>query len=126
MKFFKSTIILLLLLSSFHAAAEIITYKPELFDQLIKEKKPVLIAIHASWCSTCRSQRFIIEDLITKPEFKNLNVLRVDYDEQKKAVRYFKATTQSTLIVYKGGFEVGRSIADTSYENVEKMLDKSL
>ena len=96
------------------------------FDRLLQEGKPVLVAIHADWCSTCRAQELFLKDLLKTPPYNNLQVLRVDFDRQKEAVHTFKVQMQSTLIVFKNGKEVGRSTADTDKDSVALMLRKAL
>ena len=96
------------------------------FDQLLKEGKPILVAIHADWCSTCRAQEIFLKDLLKTPPYNNLHVLRVDYDRQKEAMHTFKVQMRSTLIVFKNGKEVGRSTADTDKDSVALMLRKAL
>lgn len=96
------------------------------FDQLLKNGQPVLIAIHADWCSTCRSQSIVLNDLLKIPPYDGLQVLRVDFDKQMEVVRAFKTRTQSTLIVFKNGQEVDRSIADTNKNSIATMLRKAL
>jgi thioredoxin 1 len=96
------------------------------FDQLQKQGKPTLVMIQADWCPTCRAQAPIIDGLLKTPEFKPIHALRVDFDAQKSAVREFKASMQSTLIVFKDGKEVGRSIGDTRKDGIAALLNKAL
>ncbi len=88
--------------------------------------KPILVDIRASWCITCARQRPIISKLSTKPKFKDLVIFEVDYDRQKSVVRDFGAWRQSTLIVFKGTTEVGRSVADTRPASIEALLDLTI
>lgn len=96
------------------------------FDALGKEGKPVLIAIHADWCPTCKAQEPIVAELLKTTEFKGITAFRVDFDGQKDAVKRFKATMQSTLIVFKGGKEVGRSTGDTKKDSIAALLRKAI
>jgi thioredoxin 1 len=96
------------------------------FDQLLKEGKPILVAIHADWCTTCRAQEIFLKDLLKTPPYNKLQVLRVDFDRQKATVRAFKVRMQSTLIVFKNGKEIDRSTADTNKDSVALMLRKAL
>lgn len=102
------------------------TFDQARFDQLLKEGKPVLVTVHADWCSTCRTQDVFLEELLKTPPYNNLQVLRVDFDKQKKVVRAFKVRWQSTLIVFKNGKEIDRSTADTDKDSVASMLRKAL
>lgn len=124
-KFFRSFFLLFIFTTS-SAFAIGDAFDQAAFDRLLKEGKPVLIAVHADWCSTCRAQEIFLKDLLKTPPYNNLQVLRVDFDRQKEAVRAFKVRMQSTLIVFKNGNEVGRSTADTDRDSVALMLRKAL
>jgi len=96
------------------------------FDTLQKAGKPILVLVHADWCPTCRAQAPLISDLLKEPQFSHIATLRVDFDQQRDAVRWFNVTQQSTLIVFKGGKEVGRSLGDTRRDSIEALLKKAL
>lgn len=96
------------------------------FDSISKEGKPVLIAIHADWCPTCKVQEPLVAELLKTPEFKGITAFRVDFDGQKDAVKRFKTTMQSTLIVFKGSKEVGRSTGDTKKDGIAALLKKAI
>ena len=95
-------------------------------DELNRTDQPVLVAIHADWCSTCKTQEKILQELLPRPEFSRIKMLRVDFDRQKDAVRSFGVRYQSTLIVFKNGHEVGRSTADQSAVRIAELLRLSL
>jgi len=86
----------------------------------------ILIEIHADWCPTCKAQMPILDKLTADPRFKDLKIFRVDFDAMKPAVREFGAQMQSTLIVFKGSAEQGRSVGDTKEVSISALLDKSL
>ena len=95
-------------------------------DALNQSGQPVLVAIHAVWCSTCRTQERVLQELSTQPEFKRIKMLRMDFDQQKEAVRSFGVQYQSTLIAFKNGREVGRSTAEMSPVRIADLLRLSL
>jgi len=96
------------------------------FTQAQKDGKSILVAVHADWCPTCRAQAAIIEKLSKNEEFKNLVILRVDFDNQEDVVKAFHTNRQSTLIVFKGSQEVGRSLGDTRENSINALLKKAL
>lgn len=96
------------------------------FDAAMKAGKPVLVEVHADWCPTCRAQAPILGELTADPKFKDMTVLRVDFDSQKDVCKAFGAQQQSTLIVFKGGKEAGRSLGDTNAASLAALLDKAL
>lgn len=123
--FFRS----LLLLSLFVAGSALAAspaFDQAAFDKLQAEGKPILIAVHADWCGICKKQEPIIDDLLTTPALKSITALRVDYDKQKDIVRSFNASRQSTLIVFKGGKEVGRSTGVTDKDSIAALLEKAI
>lgn len=123
-RLFRSLLLFLMLVGLAHAGQEAFTQNA--FDKLQKDGLPILVSIHADWCPTCRVQAPIVEKLLNKAEYRHINALRVDFDQQKAVVSAFKAITQSTLIVFKGGKEVGRSVGDTSEAGIEALLKKTL
>jgi thioredoxin 1 len=96
------------------------------FDKLQQQGKPALVMVHASWCPTCKAQAPLISELLKQPENQAITALRVDFDAQKPVVHRFKVTQQSTLIVFKGGKEVGRSTGDTSKAGIAALLKKAV
>ncbi|WP_228125088.1 thioredoxin family protein [Candidatus Methylospira mobilis] len=60
----------------------------------------------------------IIEKLLKQDSYRHINALRVDFDGQKQVVKTFNADRQSTLIMFKGGREMGRSLGDTSKQGI--------
>jgi len=87
---------------------------------------PILVAIEASWCPTCQAQKPILSSLLERPGFKDIVALSVDFDSQKNVVRQFNARVQSTLIVFRGATEVGRSVGDTDARSIEKLLARAV
>ena len=114
------------LFASLALAGEKASFSQPAFETAQKAGKPILVEIAASWCPTCKAQAPILGELRGQVRFKDLTVFTVDFDSQKDAVRKLGAQMQSTLIVYKGGSEVGRSVGDTKKETIEALLAKSL
>jgi thiol-disulfide isomerase/thioredoxin len=96
------------------------------FDAAVKAGKSVLVDVSAPWCPTCKAQAPILSELTRQPRFKNLVVFNVDFDSQKDALRGLKAQQQSTLIVFKGGAEMGRSVGDTNKASIEALLARAI
>jgi len=88
-------------------------------------EKPILVEVHASWCPTCAKQRPILAALEKTPELSDLVVFDVDFDSQKDIVRQFGAQMQSTLIVFKGKTEKGRSTGEIDPGAIKALLMKS-
>lgn len=107
-------------------AENAVPFSTEAFKAAQAANSPILIEIHAGWCPTCKAQKPIIDKLTADPKFKDLKIFRVDFDGMKPAVRQFGAQMQSTLIVFKGSTEQGRSVGDTNQASIAALLNKTL
>jgi thioredoxin 1 len=129
-KFLNATIVAAALLVaglfSPASAGTAVPFSEEAFKAAQASGSPILVEIHADWCPTCKAQNPILDKLTADPRFKDLKVFRVDFDAMKPVVRQFGAQMQSTLIVFKGSAEKGRSVGDTKQASIAALLDKSL
>ena len=107
-------------------ASSAIPFSAEAFKAAQASGSPILVEIHADWCPTCKAQNPILDRLTSASKFKDLKIFRVDFDAQKAVVKEFGAQMQSTLIVFKGAAEQGRSVGDTKEASIGALLDKSL
>jgi thioredoxin 1 len=58
--------------------------------------------------------------------FKDIVASRVDFDSQKSLLKEYRVRWQSTLMVFKGKIEKGRSTADLNKKTIRKMFGKGL
>ena len=103
-----------------------VPFSADAFKAAQASGSPILVEIHADWCPTCKAQSPILDKLTADPKFRDLKVFRVDFDAMKPVVKQFGAQMQSTLIVFKGSAEQGRSVGDTREASIAALLDKSL
>jgi thioredoxin 1 len=96
------------------------------FDAAVASGKPVLVEVSAPWCPTCKAQKPILSSLSAKKEFAGFAVFEVDFDSQKDALKKLNVQQQSTLIVFKGKAEAGRSTGDTNPASIEALLKKAI
>jgi thioredoxin len=108
------------------AANTTVPFTAEAFKAAQASGSPILIEIHADWCPTCKAQKPILDKLTAAPKFKDLKIFRVDFDSMKPQVKEFGANMQSTLIVFKGAAEKGRSVGETAEAPIAALLEKSL
>jgi len=88
--------------------------------------KPVLVEVFADWCSTCAQQRSVLSQLLGQPAYRDYQVLTVDFDKQKDALKLLGVRDRSTLIVYRGKQEKGRTTWETGSESIAALLNKAL
>jgi thiol-disulfide isomerase/thioredoxin len=107
-------------------AGEKASFDTTAFEAAKKAGKPILVEVTAPWCPTCKAQAPILGELRSQPRFKDLVIFTVDFDTEKRVLSGFKVQMQSTLIVFKGGTEVGRSTGDTQKASIDALLSKAL
>jgi thioredoxin 1 len=114
-------------LASFGAAmAAEKPFTPDAFAAAQGAGKSIVVHVYAPWCPTCRAQEPIVHKLEADPKFASVETFRVDFDSQKDALTTLKANRQSTLIVFKGSNEVGRSVGETNPKAISDLLSKAL
>jgi thioredoxin 1 len=107
-------------------AASLTTFDANAFTQAQKAGRSILIAVHATWCPTCKAQGPILSELRADPKFGQLVYYVIDFDQSKDLLKRFDVRMQSTLIAFKGGVEVGRSVGDTNKASIDALVAKAL
>ena len=115
-----------LALPSFAIAKDGAKFTDAAFQAAQNAGKPILVEVSAPWCPTCKAQAPIINGLLAKPEYKDMVRLNVDFDSMKDTLKGFNVQKQSTLIVFKGKSELGRSTGDTSPNTIESLVRKAI
>jgi thioredoxin 1 len=96
------------------------------FESAQADNKPILVEVTAPWCPVCKAQAPILSRLKSDAKYKDLVSFEIDLDSQKDLLRKFNVQHQSTLIVFKGKQEAGRSTGDTNATSIEALLSTSL
>ena len=112
--------------ASIAAAADEKPFDQAAFAAAQQAGKPILVHVTAPWCPTCKAQAPILSRLMSDPRFKNLVTFDVDFDTQKELLGKFQVRLQSTMIVFKGKQETGRSTGDTNPGSIEALLAKAI
>ena len=105
-------------------AAEKLAFDAGAFAAAQKAGRAILVEVSAPWCPTCQAQKPILDGLYSKPELKGLVVFEVDFDSRKDVLRALNVRQQSTLIVFRGATEMGRSVGDTNPASIAALLGK--
>ena len=96
------------------------------FKSAATSGQPVLVEFHADWCPTCRAQEKVVNALVGQADYSNVLVLRVLFDTEKDLLKRFGVRQQSTLIMFKDGQEVGRTVGETSSGGIADLLKKAV
>ncbi|WP_035602574.1 thioredoxin family protein [Edwardsiella tarda] len=111
-----------LLLSAAVQAATVEKYDEAAFNQARASGAPVLIDVYADWCPVCKRQMRELTPLFAQPAQRDLRVFTLNFDTQRAALKSFRVSQQSTLILYRNGQEVRRSIGETSPQALADFL----
>jgi thioredoxin 1 len=99
-------------------------YSAKAFQDAQAAGKGILINVYAPWCPVCKVQRPIIQSF--EKSNPQLMAFEVDFDKSKDVLKKFGVRYQSTLIVFKGKNEVGRSTGETAPAAITDLLEKGL
>lgn len=88
--------------------------------EITKSDKPVLVDFWAVWCGPCQMMAPIIHEL--EAEMPDVQIGKVNVDEQMDLARQFRVVSIPTLIIFKNGQEVQRMVGVTSKEELKDAL----
>lgn len=91
-------------------------------EEVLKSEKPVLVDFWASWCGPCRMLAPTI-DAIADDYASAVKVAKVNVDEENELAMRYKVASIPTLIVFKNGEPVNRSVGVVPREDIVKMFE---
>jgi len=111
-------------------SASFVEYTPGIIQSELASGKTVLVDYSATWCSTCRRQARVINELRSANAAYDaaMTFVKVDWDTFKshEVTTSRNIPRRSTLLVLRGDAELGRLVAGTSQSQIKALLDKGL
>lgn len=104
------------------AQAQFVEYSESAFAAAQREGRTIVVDVHAPWCPTCRAQEPILRELRTDARLENVIFMRVDFDSERAFLRAHRVPRQSTILVFKGNEETGRSISETNRNRLRSFV----
>jgi thioredoxin 1 len=93
--------------------------------EVLKNDLPVLVDFWAPWCGPCRMVAPIVDELAEeydgKVEFRKLNT-----DDNPRVAAKYGIRSIPTLLVFKGGEQVGSIVGFRPKGDLKKRLDEAL
>ena len=87
-------------------------------QEVLNSEKPVLVDFWASWCGPCRMVVPIVEQIAEEyPEYK---IVKVNVDEEPELAAQFGVMSIPSLMVFKNGEVVNKSVGA---KNKQQILD---
>lgn len=104
----------------------ILTLGDNNFDQVIKEADtPLLVDFWASWCGPCKMIAPIVEEVAAEFADK-VKVGKLNVDENGTTRDSYKVSSIPTLVIFKDGKEVERSVGYKTKDELQQWLVKHL
>ncbi len=101
-------------------------YTQQEFDALNAEGRTIVVHVHADWCGTCKAQDVQVSAAMNSPEFRDVVFFEVNFDIQRKAVKFFNSKVQSVLIIFRQGREIDRTVAVRDPDALQVFLQQAL
>ena len=94
------------------------------YEELILGDKPVLVDFWAPWCSYCRRIGPALDRIADSRD--DVLIVKVNIDEEPDLARQEQIEVIPTLVVYKGGYDLGSIVAPESKARIEAFLNDVL
>ena len=88
------------------------------FQSAVESAPLVMVDFWASWCGPCMMLSPIVEELS-----KTHKVGKVNVDEEMALAQRYGISSIPSLLVFKGGELVNRSLGYQSLESLEKLME---
>ncbi|OPX88743.1 MAG: Thioredoxin [Pelotomaculum sp. PtaB.Bin104] len=94
------------------------------FNQVISESSiPVLVDFWASWCGPCKMIGPVVEELATEFDGK-IKTGKLNVDDNRNVPDKYRVSSIPTLVVFKDGTEVERSVGYKTKDELRNWLNK--
>ena len=105
--------------------ADINQITPENFDSIVNDSLPVLVDFWAPWCGRCRSLSPIVDEVADELAGK-LAVAKCNVDDNQDLAMKYGVMSIPTLVVFKNGEEIDRSVGALPKARLQALLEKHL
>jgi thioredoxin 1 len=96
------------------------------FDQVvIKSEIPVLVDFWAPWCGPCRMVAPIVKELAGEYDGK-VTFRKMNTDENPTVSAQYNVRSIPTLLIFKGGTQVGQIVGFRPKSQIKERIDAAL
>ena len=92
---------------------------------VLNSDMPVLVDFWAEWCGPCRMVGPIVEQLAQSLEGK-VKVFKLNVDQNQEIAMKYNVQSIPSLVLFKNGKEIARTIGLSPKEKYEKFVNNAL
>lgn len=89
-------------------------------QEVLQSQETVLVDFYANWCGPCKMLSPIVDEVAE--EVSNVKVCKVNIDEARNVAMQYEIMSIPTLLVFKNGKVVNRSLGFIKKEEVLKLI----
>lgn len=94
-------------------------------NEVLRSDIPVFVDFWAEWCGPCRMVGPAVEQIGRNMTGK-IKVAKVNVDENQEIAMKYGIRSIPSLILFKGGKEIGRTIGAAPKETYQKFIENTL
>jgi thioredoxin 1 len=95
------------------------------FDSIIHDIRPVVIDFHALWCSPCKIQSPILNEVANELGDR-IRVIKIDVDQNSEIASRYNIKSVPTLIMFKNGKQIWRQSGVVSKKQLYNLLTQNI
>lgn len=93
------------------------------FDDQVSSSTLTLVDFWATWCGPCKMLAPVLEELAE--EVSDVTVAKVDVDEEEEVALKYGIMSIPTIILFKDGKEVAKSVGYKNLSQLKAFIDQN-
>lgn len=99
-----------------------ITVTEEMFDEMLKDSKPVMVDFGATWCGPCKALAPIVDEIAAEYEGRAV-VGTADVEDCPDIAARYRIRNVPTILFFKGGELKDKAVGGVQKNTLTEKLD---